>query len=350
MTTLRARASAAAAALRDTGPGRLLLAAKTALACVLAWYLAPWVPFAEDQYSYYAPLGALVTMHATLVHSLRTAVQTLVGVAAGIGLGLAALGIMAVGGPGIVALGVVVGTGVLVGAARPFGAGGEWVSMAGLFTLLLGGRDAQDFSVSYLVTLAFGAVVGIVVNLLLIPPLHLARGGRRLGDLRDTASERLDDIAAAVEQGDGDGVEGLMRALDATASAAIADAQDAEDSARANPRALRHREQRRTTARRRRALERTVFSIRDLADALFDADERSSIAPEHRTEVADAVRACAALVRLPIGDDSAPAALRDADAAIERCRARLLPTADGGRAGAALFCLQRIVEASRPFV
>ena len=42
-----------------TSPGRLILAAKTALAVGIAWAVAPYVPGVANEYPYYAPLGAL---------------------------------------------------------------------------------------------------------------------------------------------------------------------------------------------------------------------------------------------------------------------------------------------------
>ena len=43
-----------------------------AAAAVLAWYLAPLVPLASSEYSYYAPLGVLVSMYPTVARSAMT--------------------------------------------------------------------------------------------------------------------------------------------------------------------------------------------------------------------------------------------------------------------------------------
>ena len=48
---------------------RVLLAAKTALAVGIAWLIAPLVPGVADDYPYYAPLGALVSMTPTMMGS-----------------------------------------------------------------------------------------------------------------------------------------------------------------------------------------------------------------------------------------------------------------------------------------
>ena len=74
---------------------RLLLAAKTAVAVGIAWAIAPHMPGITDEYPYYAPLGALVSMYPTLMGSAKSGLQTLLGLAAGIG--LATLVILTVG-------------------------------------------------------------------------------------------------------------------------------------------------------------------------------------------------------------------------------------------------------------
>ncbi|MGU3643959.1 hypothetical protein ACLBXX_03265 [Microbacterium sp. C23T] len=216
---------------------RLLLAAKTSLAAVLAWYLAPLIPFAEDQYSYYAPLGALVTMHPTIARSARVGGEVLIGLALGIGLGLCGIAAMRLGAPGGLVLGLVIGVGVLLGGLRLLGVGGDWAPLAGLFVLLTGSADPEGFSISYLGTVAFGVVIGIAVNLVVVPPLYLRRASERLSALRDTVTGLLDDAADAVAE-DGiraDRFEAALRTLAETRATVTAEVDEAEESARGNP-------------------------------------------------------------------------------------------------------------------
>ncbi|MDN3309731.1 FUSC family protein [Microbacterium oryzae] len=336
------------------GPGRVLLAVKVALACGLALHFAPYVPFAADEYSYYAPLGALVSMYPTLMRSVRTGLQTLVGVGLGILLGTGGLALVYAGGPALLALALVVGLGVLVGAFRWLGAGRDWIAMAGMFVLLIGGGDPDEFSVSYLVTLAFGVIVGVAVNLLIVPPLHLTYAGRRLSQLRDAAARSLHDLADLIERGDGpqEEIDGIVTSLRRTASAVSDDVLDADESARGNPRSRRHREERRTNDRRRRALERTVFAIRSLSDALFrdtPSEEGEPTAPEptQRTLVS-AIRACADLVATPLHDeqteDLANAAQEALDQYLAEVRESGAADADAVTVG---FCLRRVIDSAR---
>ena len=338
---------------------RLLLAIKTSLAAVLAWYLAPLIPFAEDQYSYYAPLGALVTMHPTIARSARVGGQVLLGLALGIGISLCGIAALHLGVPGGVVLGVVIGVGVLLGGVRWLGAGGDWVALAALFVLLAAGGDPEGFSISYLGTTAFGVVVGIAVNLVIVPPLYLHRASERLSALRDALTDALVDAADAVaaDEIDTDRFRQAIQTLHATGSAVAGDVDEAEESARANPRRRRHQEVRRQNAQRMTALERSAFLTRDLMDLLTElqASDDGALTAAVRDELAAAIRRAAELLATPVGDERAAERLGAADDALTAYQRALGDPPPGRRAdlaaGAAVeLCLRRIIDVSRPFV
>jgi uncharacterized membrane protein YgaE (UPF0421/DUF939 family) len=343
---------------------RLLLAAKTALAAVLAWYLAPLIPFAEDQYSYYAPLGALVTMYPTLARSARVGLEALIGLGLGIAVGLGGLLLVRAGAPAGVGLALVIAAGVLLGGIRRLGAGGDWVALAALFVLLLGGSDADGFSISYLVTMAFGVLVGLAVNLILFPPLYLRRASERLSVLRSAVTERLHELSGAVEAGhlDAERFEAALEDLADTISAVGDEVHEAEESRRGNPRHRRTQAAEQNAvqdenAQRLAALERTSFLTRDLVDLLLrmqDQHSRSLEAP-YRENLAVAIRRVADIVGTPIGANEAPDRLDAASAAVDTCQLAI----DASRTGsvstvaddlAATVCLRRIIDAARPFV
>lgn len=350
-------------AARLASQPRLLLAAKTSLAAVLAWYLAPFIPFAEDQYSYYAPLGALVTMSPTVARSTRVGAQVLGGLAPGIGLGLCGAAALTLGVPGGVVLAVVMGIGVLLGGVRMLGAGQDWVALAALFVLLAaGGGDRGAFSLSYLVTMAFGVLVGIGVNLLVLPPLYLRRAGERLSHLRDAVTAVLEDAAEAVLRGgiEPGRFESTLTSLDETGSAVITDVQEADESARANPRRRRHRHEQDENDRRLGALERTAFLSRELVDLLQDVDRllegrHRDRASEIRSALAEAIRRVAAVVATPLGDSAAPAQLSEATEAVSVYADALDGAGYGTRrdvapATAVELTLRRLIDVARPFV
>jgi len=347
-----------AAVAQALDASRLLLAGKAALAAGIAWYFAPLIPLADDSYSYYAPLGVLVSMYPTLAGSARSGLQALLGLAFGIGAGIGALALVRAGAPGLVGVSLVVGVGVLVGGIRALGAGRDWIAIAGLIVLLIGDADTGGFSLTYLVTMAFGAVVGVIVNLVIVPPLHLRYAGDRLSQLRDEIVSQLGEMADAVESGSLDEAS-LAREMSHLADMAASVAEDVSEgdlSKRGNPRGVRHAEEQRENARRFRAIERIAFFTRDLADVLARMQERASplLATDHRDDLAEAIRATADFIAQPIGDPRAAAAGDAADRVLTDYASSLAirleeHPADAATDLTAVESLRRILDAARPF-
>lgn len=177
---------------------RLLHAGKAAAAAVIAWFVAQHMPGVAAEYPYYAPLGAVVAMQTTVFAGIRSGVQTLVGIALGI---LIAGFTMWVGDPGFLAIALAVGVGVLVGGFRVLGEGSSWVSTAALFVLLVGGAHAEGYSLGYLVQMAVGVVVGLLVNFLVFPPLHFWDAEHRIDAVNGVLADHLDGLAAVLEEG-----------------------------------------------------------------------------------------------------------------------------------------------------
>jgi uncharacterized membrane protein YgaE (UPF0421/DUF939 family) len=179
-----------------TSRDRLLLAAKTALAVGIAWAVAPYVPGVANDYPYYAPLGALVSMYPTLMGSARTGLQTLLGLAAGIVLATA---VIATTGPSWWSIPVIVGIGVILSGSGWFGAGREYVPMAALFVLIIGGQDAETYSLGYLVQMAVGVVTGLLINVLVAPTLSSGAAAARISAFQREVAQRLREVGDAVE-------------------------------------------------------------------------------------------------------------------------------------------------------
>lgn len=341
-------------------PERLALAARTAIAAAIAWWLAPYVPLADAEYSFYAPLGVLVSMYPTLAKSAKAGAQTVAGLALGIALGFVGVGLaLWLTVPGVVIVALVVGLGVVIGGVRALGEGAGWVAMAGLFVLLLGGASPEEYSISYLVTTAFGVMIGIVANFVLVPPLYLRKAGARLSGLRDTVAGHLHAIADSLSAGDlsPDKLDDAARDLTETSRQVTEAVRDSLESAQGNPRALKHREDLELSRRRLRALERTVFSTRDLADVLARAHEEREGRPAEAAPdlLAEAIHRAADLVAQPPVDADAKDELEAAVAALERYTAAVDDSSSARPSVAApdltaAVCLRRIIDAARPFV
>ncbi|WP_431074817.1 FUSC family protein [Microbacterium phyllosphaerae] len=270
-TRVRARRPGIVRSLREAvDPARLLLVAKTALAVGLAWLIAPHMPGVTDEYPYYAPLGALVSMYPTLMGSVRSGLQTLLGLATGIG--LAAVVVLTVG-PTWWTIPAVVGIGVLVSGTGWFGAGREYVPMAALFVLIIGGQNADDYSVGYLVQTAVGVVVGLLVNLVIAPaPLTLAAAAR-VDAFRTQLSEHLHDIGTAVSESwppeHQQWADDAASLADTTSGLRTA-LSEADDSRRGNPRARGRRGETRQIHADLTRLDRVAHLIRDISDEIAD--------------------------------------------------------------------------------
>ncbi|NYF15570.1 uncharacterized membrane protein YgaE (UPF0421/DUF939 family) [Microbacterium sp. AK009] len=339
-----------------TTSARLLMAAKTAVGCALAWALAPLLP-TQDEYSYYAPLGVLVSMYPTVAASARSGAQALLGLTVGVGLGLLGIVALFAGLPAVLTLALVIAIGVIIGGIRELGVGREWVAIAALFVLLLSGTQADDFSVSYLLTVAFGVLIGVVINYAIVPPVYLDTARVRLSKLRDEIADLLRVLADRAAEGNIDAAE--VSEPDAGLDAVIADVHDevheADESLRGNPRGRRRRAEQKENLQRLRALERIAFYSRDLADVLYalDRENDAAVGLEARASLAEAIRRCADLVATPIGDATWSTRSADADRAVAAYAEALTSTvghADVARRATPVALLQRIIDASLPFV
>lgn len=252
-------------------PGaRVLLALKTALAVSLAWVVAQRMPGVVAEYPYYAPLGAISAMYPTVMGSVRTGLQTVAGLALGI---LLATGVLLVGSPNLVTVGLAVGIGTLLAGLRRLGAGAEYVPMAALFVLIVGGPDAEDYSIGYLVQMAVGVAIGLLVNVLVIPPLDFRTARLQLDRLQGVVADYLGDVARELESpGTTAGRDWDLRSQELSRlTAEVREAvEESAQSARGNPRVVLRRAAGRTDPGYEplKKLEQVVFHVRALADAL----------------------------------------------------------------------------------
>ncbi|GAA0959986.1 hypothetical protein FFA01_06770 [Frigoribacterium faeni] len=247
---------------------RLLLAVKTALAAAVAYWIAPQVPGVAAEYPYYAPLGAVIAMYPTIKSSLRQGVQVLVGVVTGIALASLVFALQD-GRPGVLSVALLVGVGVVLAGIRWLGAGRDWVLTAGLFVLLLGGADAEAYSLGYIVQLGVGVVVGVVVNVVLVPPLNTSRADDRLRRVRHSLADRADEIAGVFETTwpiEDDDWERRVGVLPSTLRRVRDAVQYADESRHMNPRWLLKRRDLAGEYAELAVFERVSFHLQDIAE------------------------------------------------------------------------------------
>ena len=140
---------------------------KTVAAAVIAWLLATEV-FDLPQ-SFLAPWSALLVVHATLYRTFSQGARQVAAAVLGVVLAWAVGNVL---GLDATSVAVVLALGLLLGAHRAFGDEATAVAATALIVLTTGFSDDDNMLVFRLFDTAIGIVVGLVINLLVWPPLR----------------------------------------------------------------------------------------------------------------------------------------------------------------------------------
>ncbi|NIY70080.1 FUSC family protein [Streptomyces malaysiensis] len=175
------------------GPGRerdlLVQSLKAAAAATLAWAVSGW--WLRDPVALMAPWVAVVLVQATVYRSLFKGLQQLVAIAAGTLLAAAA---QALTGNTLASLALVLPLVMLLSNWPRLGDQGIYGPTTALFTLT--SVPVSGLTVSHrLLQAVLGAAIGIAVNALVLPPVHLRDVRENLGGLAHGAREALARMA-----------------------------------------------------------------------------------------------------------------------------------------------------------
>jgi uncharacterized membrane protein YgaE (UPF0421/DUF939 family) len=329
---------------------RGLLAAKTAVAAALAWLCVQPLGGFLDQYPYYAPLGAVVAMSATVVDSVRASWQAAAAVCLG---GAVSLGVQVLSLPAPAAIGLAVLVATLLAGVEPLGTMGGWVPTAALFALVLGSEHPLDYVAAYAGLLAFGALVAVLVNMAL-PQVPITPAARAAERLRGEVAAQLDDLAeglAAEAYLTTEQWEERSRALVTHSHHVDTLIGQVREGLRANWRSTRWADE----AERQYRLAHALVRLSDCVDDVFElvGDERTSVHADDahsarvRAGLAQAMTAVAGLLR-----DSEPGDAEESEparVAVRQVREMLdrVPGEAGTRLAATAITvnLQRAVDA-----
>lgn len=164
----------------------LLLAVKAVIAATTAWALS--VGVLGTDVAFMAPWTALLTVHATVHRSLSRGVQTTVSSAVGMGLAFVVMYF----------LGVNIWTFALALFVGLMGARLSWIRDEGVAiattALFIFTSDDPMFA-DRIVELLLGVVVGIAVNILVIPPLRDRQAARYVDSINRRMGAVLVDMA-----------------------------------------------------------------------------------------------------------------------------------------------------------
>ncbi len=162
--------------LRDTGGAsrlarrfvlheRTQLAAKTTMAAVLAWLAAASFAGSDiERFRYYAPLGAVVTTYPTIASTVRQSWHAVLSVGVGATLGLVVHAWLS---DTLVALVIVVASGIALAGWKALGEMSSYVPIVALLVVAIGGAHPGDYALAYLSFTGMGAAIGIIVSLAL---------------------------------------------------------------------------------------------------------------------------------------------------------------------------------------
>lgn len=212
-------------------------AAKMAVAAVAAWLLARAViPAAQ---SFMAPYAAVFLMTTTVYRSFTSAVQQTLALLAG--LAIAYLTSLAVPLP-VVALGVAVFIGMVLGQWHRFGTSGIWTGVTALLMICYGKADDLRYLAYWMAEILLGSAIGVAVNMLVLPPMHLRRTHEAVdalaGELRDLLRAISDGLREQCDEATTASWLRQARLLDATVRRADEALGQGRESLRWNPRWL----------------------------------------------------------------------------------------------------------------
>jgi len=251
---------------RGRTPG--LRTAKTTLAAVLSFVVADALNTSAEPVL--APLTALLVVQLTMYETFQHGWERILSVLAGV---LVAVGIGSLVGLTWWSLGTVVLLSIVVGRVLRLGPHLMEVPISAMLVLAVS-SNAEALAVDRVYETLIGTAVGVLVNLVIAPPLYVQPAEDAIAELADRIAGFLRALAAQLREGwsrhAADHWLAEARALGAEVERADETLARAEQSARLNPRGGVAR---RVQPRLRLALsglEHAYVSLRSLCRALLD--------------------------------------------------------------------------------
>jgi uncharacterized membrane protein YccC len=206
---------------------------KTVGAAVAAWALA--VSVFDLPQPFLAPWAALLTVHATVYRSLAHGLQQVAAAVLGVLLAVAAGGLLGVNAG---ALAVALLVAMAAGTTRALRDESTTAATTALVVLLTGYSGDTHVVSGRLLDTAIGIAVGLLVNLVVWPPLRDRTAARQVDIIDDRLGELLADMASGIREGgeaiDTDGWIERTRGLDRDVADAWAVFRQVRESGRLN--------------------------------------------------------------------------------------------------------------------
>lgn len=167
---------------------------KSAAATIAAWLLAGWL--IQGPPPVFAAIAALLVVQPSVNQSLTKALERSVGVIAGVVIA-SALGIALGGSTWVILLATVIAL-LVAWALRMTPGTANQVAISALLVLALG-STTPDYALDRILETLLGAAIGIVVNLVIVPPVAVAPARDAVDALSSELSASLERLASALE-------------------------------------------------------------------------------------------------------------------------------------------------------
>ena len=258
--------------------------AKTTLAAVLAYELArrllPGPP------PLLAPLTALLVAQITVVETVRSGLERVGSVVAGV---LVAVLLSKIVGPTWWGLALVIFASLVVGQLLRLGEQRLEVPISAMLVLAVTGQAAGAAAQGRIAETLIGAATGVLVNAVLAPPVYVQPAADAVADLAAEQAGLLQAMGEELTEGwSGEQARGWQRRareLDGPLGAAETALGRGEDSLRLNPRRRRVLEGTLSLRAGLAALEHAAVQIRGICRDLADLAERIEARGQAEPEV-----------------------------------------------------------------
>jgi uncharacterized membrane protein YgaE (UPF0421/DUF939 family) len=291
--------------MRRLGLGERVL--KTALAAGISWQLALLVP--GNEHPYLAPICAVLLMQLTIAQSIDLALHRGIGIGFGICLAVVAYSVFGIHPWSI---GLLTLLALAAGIQLRLGQQGvQQGAIAALIVFLAGNVTGSfDYAAYRVLDSLIGAAVGLGLNWLVVPPIHVAPASKAIERMAQDLSLALADLAVSLRSGmtrtQANAHLESARALADLLSSANAALGQAEESLRYNRFARDRYDEMARLRKASRTLEHSAIQTRVLTRSIVTAYEDKCadwLAPDvFGRALADLLGRNAALVRLVGGD------------------------------------------------
>ena len=250
------------ASLRASVRSPLLQVLKTSVAAIVAWLLSAIL--LQQPLPIFAAIAALLVVQPSVNQSLAKGVERSIGVILGVVLAYAA-GLL-FGNATWVVLAVIVVSLLVAWALKLTPGSSNQIPISAMLVLAIGAQSPEaqtpEYSIDRILESIIGAVVGLIVNAVIVPPVLVAPARLAVGRLAAGVSSALDRLSSALTTvSDTSELHELLeqaRELRPMQRSAIDDLDSAEESLTFNPRASKHR---RTIEQDRELLERLATLV-----------------------------------------------------------------------------------------